>query len=77
VLDNQVKIDTDSMNTALKTEFVKMADNGYKNIFYLDSKNALGSDYEGTVDGVHFTDLGFIRYANFLIKKFKELKIID
>ena len=54
-----------------------MADNGYKNIFYLDSKNALGSDYEGTVDGVHFTDLGFIRYANFLIKKFKELKIID
>ena len=77
MLDNQVKIDTDSMNTALKTEFVKMADNGYKNIFYLDSKNALGSDYEGTVDGVHFTDLGFIRYANFLIKKFKELKIID
>jgi hypothetical protein len=77
VLDNQVKKHTDSMNTALKTEFKKMVDNGYENIFHLESKNALGSDYEGTVDGVHFTDLGFIRYADFLIERFKELKLID
>jgi lysophospholipase L1-like esterase len=77
VLDNQVKKYTDSMNTALKTEFKKMVDNGYENIFHLESKNALGSDYEGTVDGVHFTDLGFIRYADFLIERFKELKLID
>ena len=54
-----------------------MVDDGYENIFYLESKNVLGSDYEGTVDGVHFTDLGFIRYADFLMKKFKELKLID
>ena len=77
VLDNQVMRDTDLMNEALKTEFKKMVDDGYENIFYLESKNALGSDYEGTVDGVHFTDLGFIRYADFLMKKFKELKLID
>ena len=77
VLDNQVKKYTDSMNTALKTEFKKMVENGYENIFHLESKNALGSDYEGTVDGVHFTDLGFIRYADFLIERFKELKLID
>ena len=70
VLDNQVKKHTDSMNTALKTEFKKMVDNGYENIFHLESENALGSDYEGTVDGVHFTDLGFIRYADFLIEIF-------
>tara|TARA_B110000483_G_scaffold54994_1_gene68648 strand:- start:95 stop:1186 length:1092 start_codon:yes stop_codon:yes gene_type:complete len=77
VLDNQVKKHTDSMNTALKTEFKKMVDNGYENIFHLESENALGSDYEGTVDGVHFTDLGFIRYADFLIERFKELNLID
>ena len=77
VLDNQVMRDIDLMNEALKTEFKKMVDDGYENIFYLESKNALGSDYEGTVDGVHFTDLGFIRYADFLMKKFKELKLID
>ena len=76
-LDNQVMIDIDLMNEVLKTEFKKMVDDGYENIFYLESNNALGSDYEGTVDGVHFTDLGFIRYADFLMKKFKELKLID
>ena len=77
VLDNHVMRDINSMNRALKTEFDKMVGDGYENIFYLESKNALGSDYEGTVDGVHFTDLGFIRYADFLMKKFKELKLID
>ena len=77
VLDNHVMRDINSMNRALKTEFDKMVDDGYENIFYLESNNALGSDYEGTVDGVHFTDLGFIRYADFLMKKFKELKLID
>ena len=77
MLDNHVTRDIDLMNKALKTEFDKMVDDGYENIFYIQSENALGSDNEGTVDGVHFTDLGFIRYADFLMKKFKELKLID
>ena len=77
MLDNHVTRDIDLMNKALKTEFDKMVDDGCENIFYIQSENALGSDNEGTVDGVHFTDLGFIRYADFLMKKFKELKLID
>jgi hypothetical protein len=77
MLDNHVTRDRDLMNKTLKTEFDKMVDDGYENIFYIKSENALGTDNEGTVDGVHFTDLGFIRYADFLIKKFKELKLID
>lgn len=54
-----------------------MREEGYKNIFYIDSKNALGPDKEGTVDGVHFTDLGFMRYADFLLEKFEEFELID
>ena len=50
---------------------------GYNNIFYVESKNAIGNDNEGTVDGVHFTDLGFIRYADFLIDNFVEFGLID
>jgi hypothetical protein len=50
---------------------------GYSNIFYIDSKNATGIDNEGTVDGVHFTDLGFIRYADFLIDKLGRLGLIN
>ena len=53
-----------------------MIDNGYDNIIYLESRDALGSDFEGTVDAIHFKDLGFSRYSNFLIEKFKEYNLI-
>jgi len=29
-------------------------------------------DNEVTVDGVHFTDLVFLRYANYIIENFKK-----
>ena len=58
-------------------EYEKMITQGYRNIFYIDSKNATGSDNEGTVDGVHFTDLGFIRYADFLIDRLSSLGLIN
>ncbi|MDA8733657.1 SGNH/GDSL hydrolase family protein [Flavobacteriaceae bacterium] len=77
VLDKKAHKDTEAMNLALKYEYQKMIDIGYKNIFYIESGNALGLDQEGTVDGVHFTDLGFMRYADFLLKKFEEFELID
>ena len=64
-------------NNALKTEYEKMISSGYDNIIYLESSNALGNDFEGTVDAVHFTDLGFKRYSNFLIEKFKEYDLLN
>ena len=76
-LDSNMKDGTEEMNNALRTEYEKMIDNGYENIFYLETKSALGQDYEGTVDAIHFTDLGFTRYSNFLIKKFKEFNLIE
>jgi hypothetical protein len=54
-----------------------MIDDGFSNIYYIESTNALGDDHEGTVDSVHFTDLGFIRYADFLIDRFVKLGLID
>jgi hypothetical protein len=57
-------------NAALKNEYDKMTEAGFSNIFYINSEHATGDDHEGTVDGVHFTDLGFLRYADFLIDKF-------
>ena len=65
------------MNNALKNEYKKMVDNGYENIIYIESYNALGNDFEGTVDAVHFTDLGFSRYSKFLIQKFKEYNLLN
>ena len=61
----------------LKHQLNIMAHNGIQNLFYLASKGAIGNDHEGTVDGVHFTDLGFSRYAEYLINYFKKLELID
>jgi lysophospholipase L1-like esterase len=39
----------------------------------VSSKEMLGQDGEATVDGIHFTDLGLMRYADLLypvIKKY-------
>ena len=54
-----------------------MLQEGIPNLFYIDQTNAIGKDHEGTVDGVHFTDLGFLRYANYLIDNFQRLGIIN
>lgn len=36
------------------------------NLHYLPADHIIGTDYEATVDGLHFTDLGFLRYADLL-----------
>lgn len=64
-----------SKNKALKEELSKMKEKGIKNIYYIENPMGKGSDHEGTVDGVHLTDLGFSRYADFLIKQFRKLKM--
>lgn len=74
-LDTQSAHNIAKKNMALKEEYTKLINNE-ENIFYVSSKNATGIDHEGTVDGVHFTDLGFIRYADFLIDKFVEFNLV-
>ena len=74
-LDDTTKSRLDEKNRVLRSEYDKMLEKGFTNIFYVDGKGALGDDHEGTVDGVHFTDLGFIRFADYLISKFKQYKL--
>ena len=64
-------------NIEFKDQYDKIIKNGVPNIFYLSNQTAPGEDHEGTVDGVHFTDLGFLRYANYLIESFEELQLLD
>ncbi len=75
-LDEKEEALVKEKNAALKTEYIKMIEGGFKNVFYISTENATGEDHEGTVDGVHFTDLGFIRYADFLIDKFVQFGLI-
>jgi hypothetical protein len=64
-------------NEMLKKEFQEMIKRGFKNIYYIGQAGGKGIDYESTVDGVHLTDLGFSRYADFLLREFRRIKVID
>jgi len=63
-------------NAALKNEYDKIIKSGTPNIFYIKDNQDLLLDNEGTVDGVHLTDLGFLRYADYLMENFKKFKLI-
>ena len=46
-----------------------------KHIYYVSSKDFIGKDREGTVDAIHFTDLGMMRYADVMYPVLK--RVID
>ncbi len=60
-------------NRALKEEFEKLRAAGYDNIHYLSTTELIGQDGETTVDGIHLTDLGFVRMAEALYRKIVEI----
>lgn len=48
-------------NAQWKAEYDKLIAKGVKNLYYLDDDYLLGHDHEGTTDGTHPNDLGFMR----------------
>ncbi|EKD31936.1 MAG: hypothetical protein ACD_77C00211G0006, partial [uncultured bacterium] len=46
---------------------------GYKKLHYVQGTGLIGEDSEPTVDGVHFTDLGFLRFSQELYKHLKKV----
>ncbi|OWK34488.1 SGNH/GDSL hydrolase family protein [Fimbriiglobus ruber] len=48
----------------LKKAFDTLVAAGDKNLYYLSGDHLIGDDGEGTVDGSHPTDLGFLRQAD-------------
>lgn len=76
-LDETIRNDVNNKNTAQKSEFEKMIKKGFSNIYYIEVNEALGNDHEGTVDSVHLTDLGFMRFADYLISEFEQLNLTN
>ena len=60
-------------NNALRAEYEKMKEAGDNHLYYLNSENLLSKDGEGTVDGVHLTDLGFQHFAYTLLKEIRTI----
>ena len=53
-------------NAALRAAYERLTPDGVGNLHCVPGRDLLGSDGEATVDGAHFTDLGFMRMADAL-----------
>jgi lysophospholipase L1-like esterase len=73
LFDNYMYEVVSEKNKALKEEVEKLRAAGYNNLYYLSSTNLIGHDGETTVDGIHLTDLGFVRMAEEMYKKIVEI----
>jgi lysophospholipase L1-like esterase len=65
--------EVEAKNAKLHEVFNRLKAKGEQNIELISSELMIGADGEATVDGIHFTDLGFMRYADYLepyIKKY-------
>jgi hypothetical protein len=69
IVDVKTAADLKQENEYWAELYKKLRKEGYKNIRYISSKGLIGDDGEATVDGCHFTDLGFMRMAKGLMKK--------
>ncbi len=70
--DQRIAKEVKDKNETLYIFFQTLKNRREKNIYFLSSKDMIGSDGEATVDGIHFTDLGFMRYARLLYSIIKK-----
>lgn len=64
--DSETQKTIDEKNATLAKFYKKFRAAGDKNVFFVSSADMIGTDNEGTVDGIHFTDLGFERCADYM-----------
>ena len=75
-MDKTIETELIQENLALKNEYDNILKSGIQNVYYIKDKQHEKMDNEGTVDGVHLTDLGFLRYADYLIENFKKNQLV-
>ena len=51
-------------NEAAKKNILRLQQEGFNNVHWVDSDGLDGPEDDGTVDGIHLTDLGFLHYAD-------------
>lgn len=52
---------------------VKQLQKEFPQLYFIDLKNAMGNDFEGTIDGVHPDQLGISRFTTRLIRELKKI----
>lgn len=59
-------------NEAQRALYEKLKKSGEKKLYYVSTKGLIGDDGEATVDGVHLTDLGMMRYTEKILPVMKK-----
>lgn len=71
IFDNKILEEVTKKNVAQKRLFKKLKKSGEKRIYYISAEGMIGDDGEATVDAIHFTDLGAIRYVDHVLPVIK------
>ena len=72
VFDKVAAADIAARNASMRAVYEKLKKAGEKKIYYIKGDKMLGLDGEATVDGVHFTDLGMVRYTEYVLPTIKK-----
>ncbi len=62
--DQKMKEEVTSKNEAQLALYKKLRKAGERRLYYVSTDGLIGDDGEATVDGVHLTDLGMMRYVD-------------
>ena len=73
LFDKKIAIEINKKNKAVNSVFKSLKTKVEKNIYIISSEKMLGEDGEATVDGIHFTDLGMMRYADLVCPVIKKV----
>lgn len=72
IFDKRMLKEVTDKNIAQKNLFRRLKKAGERKIYYICAEGMIGEDGEATVDGIHFTDLGAMRYVDFVLPTFKK-----
>jgi hypothetical protein len=73
--DDYFEEDIYEKNKTLRKQVKKALKMGHKYIYLIKSGDYLGADNEATVDGIHYNDIGYARFAQHIITELKRLDI--
>ena len=72
LFDNAIHKEVTEKNMAQRRLYEKLKKSGEKKIYYINAEGMIGDDGEATVDSIHFTDLGAMRYVEHVLPVIKK-----
>lgn len=71
--NQRIKTDLQVKDRTIRKEVEKLCQAGIQKLYFIEGKDLIGHDHEGTGDGIHPNDLGFERMAAYLEPKLMEI----